>query len=97
MIYTLHVHRQLLLVLLVLYDVEKSYVNAEMPGKVCPASAVLPAVNFFSPASAFRHQGQFGTAGHGLFRHCPAMQKCQVYFINRIILKLFVQGSVPDP
>jgi hypothetical protein len=28
--YTLHVHRRLLLVLLVLYDVEKSYVNAGM-------------------------------------------------------------------
>jgi hypothetical protein len=64
-------------VLLLLYDVEKSFVNAGMPEcwrKVSPATAFLPAVNFFSPASAFRHQGQSGTAGHGLVRHCPAMQ-----------------------
>jgi hypothetical protein len=40
--------------------------------KLSKASAVLPAVNFFSPAPAFR-QGQSGTAGHGLVRHCPAM------------------------
>ncbi len=63
--------------LLLLYDVEKSYVNAGMPEcwrKVSPASAFLPAVNF-GPASAFRHQGQSGTAGHGLVRHCPAMQR----------------------
>jgi hypothetical protein len=24
-------------------------------------------------ASEFRHQGQSGTAGHGLVQHCPAM------------------------
>ncbi len=41
--------------------------------KVSPASAFLPAVNFFSPASAFWHQGQSGTAGDGLVRHCPAL------------------------
>ncbi len=42
--------------------------------KVSLASAFLPAVNFFSPASAFRHQGQSGTSGHGLVQHCPALE-----------------------
>ncbi len=31
--YTLHAHRQLLRVLFLLYDIEKSYVNAGMPEK----------------------------------------------------------------
>ncbi len=43
--------------------------------KVSPASAFLPAVNFFSPASAFRHQGQSGIARRVLVRQCPAMFK----------------------
>ncbi len=58
--------------LLVLYDVENFICicrNDGMPEKVSPV------VNFFNPASAFRHQGQSGTAGHGLVRHCPAMQR----------------------
>jgi hypothetical protein len=41
--------------------------------KVSPASLVLPLVRQVSPASAFRHQPQSGTAGHGLIRQCPAM------------------------
>jgi hypothetical protein len=41
--------------------------------KVCPASLVLPLVRRVSPASAFRHPPQSGTAGHGLIRQCPAM------------------------
>ncbi len=56
--YTLHVHRQLLMVLFLLCDIEKSNVNAGMPeGKVSPASAILPVVSFLSPVSAFRHHG----------------------------------------
>jgi hypothetical protein len=51
----------------------KSSVNAGMPGKVNPASQFLPLVNSVTPSSAFRHQGQSGTAGHELVRHCPAM------------------------
>ncbi len=31
--YTLYVHRQLLMVLFLLYDIEKAYVNAGMPEK----------------------------------------------------------------
>jgi hypothetical protein len=31
--------------------------------KVSPASAIFLLVNFFSPASAFRNQGQSATAG----------------------------------
>jgi hypothetical protein len=31
--YTLHVHRQLLMTLFLLYDIEKSYINAGMPEK----------------------------------------------------------------
>jgi hypothetical protein len=33
---------------------------------VSPASLVLPLVRRFSPASAFRHRPQSGTADHGL-------------------------------
>jgi hypothetical protein len=36
--------------------------------KVSPASLVLPLVRIIIPASAFRHQRQSGTAGHGTFR-----------------------------
>jgi hypothetical protein len=36
--------------------------------KVSLASLVLPLVHFFSPASAFQHRHQSGTAGHGLVR-----------------------------
>ncbi len=40
--------------------------------KVSPTSAFLPVICCISPApSAFRYQGQPGTAGCGLFRHCP--------------------------
>jgi hypothetical protein len=84
--YTLYVHKRLLLMLLVLYDMKKSYVNAGMPEcrrKVSPESVFLPAVNFFSPASAFRHQGQSCTTGHGLVRHCPAMWKCSTLSVIR--------------
>ena len=41
--------------------------------KVSMASAFLLVVNSVNPASAFRHQGQSGTAGHGLVRHRPAI------------------------
>jgi hypothetical protein len=64
------------LLLKFLYVTNKSLVNAGIPKcrkKVSPASAFLPVVNFVSLASVFRHQGQSGTAGHGLVRHCPAM------------------------
>jgi hypothetical protein len=36
--------------------------------KVSPASLVLPLVRRVSPASAFQHRPQTGTAGHGLIR-----------------------------
>jgi hypothetical protein len=36
--------------------------------KVSPASLVLPLVCCVSPASAFRHRPQSGTAGHGFIR-----------------------------
>jgi hypothetical protein len=58
--------------LFLLDDVEKSHVNAGMSErrrKICPALAFFLAVNFFSPSSAFRYQGQSGTASHD----CPAM------------------------
>jgi hypothetical protein len=32
---------------------------------ISSASAFSPVANCLSPASAFRHQGQSGTAGHG--------------------------------
>jgi hypothetical protein len=40
-----------------------------------PASAFFPVVICVNPASAFQRQGQSGTAGHGLVRHCPALLK----------------------
>jgi hypothetical protein len=48
--------------------------NSKMPEyrndaeKFSPASLVLPLLRCVSPASAFRHLPQSGTAGHGLFR-----------------------------
>jgi hypothetical protein len=53
--YTLHIHRQLLMVLFLLYDIEKSYVNAGCWRKVSLASAFLPIVSCLSSASAFWH------------------------------------------
>jgi hypothetical protein len=41
--------------------------------KVSLALLVLPLVRQVSPASAFQHQPQSGTAGHILIRQCPAM------------------------
>ncbi len=49
-----------------------------------PASAFLPVFNCISPASAFRHQGQSGTSGHGLVRHCPANALAKPYWIYDI-------------
>jgi hypothetical protein len=69
-------HR-LLLVLYLIYDVEKSYINAgmlECRGKVRPASAFSTLVNCLSPASVFLHQGKSGAADHGLVWHCPPME-----------------------
>jgi hypothetical protein len=36
-------------------------------------SAFFPVVFCVNPPSAFQHQGQSGTAGHGLVWHCPAL------------------------
>jgi hypothetical protein len=33
-----------------------------------------------NPASAFRHQGQTGTAGHGLVRHFPTLDLSLIVF-----------------
>jgi hypothetical protein len=41
--------------------------------KVSLASAFLLVVKCLSPISTFWHQGQSGTAGQGLLRHCTAM------------------------
>jgi hypothetical protein len=40
-------------------------------------------VNCVNPASAFRHQGQSGTAGHGLVWHCPdlTIRKRELLFV----------------
>jgi hypothetical protein len=50
--------------------------------KVSPASAFLQVGNCLSLASAFRHQGQSGTAGQGVVGHCAAViNSCRkVYF-----------------
>ncbi len=65
------------LVLNLLFDPDNSLVNSkitECQKKVSRASAFLPLFHFVSQSSAFWHQGQSGTAGHGLVRHCPAME-----------------------
>ncbi len=71
--YNLHAHTRLPLVLNLSFDVQKSYKDAGMPGKVSPALAFLRSVNSVNPASALQHHSQSDTAGHGLVRHCPAM------------------------
>jgi hypothetical protein len=57
----------------------------EMPEcrrNVIPASLVLPLVRNISPASAFRHRRQSGTAGHGQVRQCPAMASMYTEIVN---------------
>jgi hypothetical protein len=80
--YTLEVHTAGMfwnvgpLLLNLLYDTDKSLLNSRMlewQKKVSLALAFLLTVNFVSLALVFRHQGQSGTAGHGIVRHCPAM------------------------
>jgi hypothetical protein len=51
------------MMLFLLYDIEKSYLNARMPErrrKVSPASTFFPVVSCLSPASALRLQGSVG-------------------------------------
>jgi hypothetical protein len=43
-VYTLYVHRRLVVVLFLLYEVEKSEVNEGIPEKISPATALLPVV-----------------------------------------------------
>jgi hypothetical protein len=44
-----------------------------MPEKLVWHQNFLPVFCFLSPAYAFRHKGQYGTAGNGLVRHQPPM------------------------
>jgi hypothetical protein len=53
-----------------IFDIEKCQ-NAGL--KVSPALAFLTLVNCLSPASAFRHQGQYRTTGLRPVWHHPAM------------------------
>jgi hypothetical protein len=72
--------------------------NQEIPDVICkcrnagkkasPASAFLRLVNCVNPASAFRHQGQSGTAGLWLVRHFPAM------YMRKPLL---IYDIAPDP
>ncbi len=43
--------------------------------EVSPAPAFCPVVNCVTQASTFRYQGQSGTAGHGIIRHCPCSNR----------------------
>jgi hypothetical protein len=47
-------------------------------------TAFLPAVNFFGPTSAFRHQGQSGTTGPRVVRHCPAVLSTYRFAVYRV-------------
>jgi hypothetical protein len=56
--YTLHVHRQMLMVLFLLYYIEKSYVNAGIPEKSLSgigisSGSMLPQSGIGIPASGF--------------------------------------------
>jgi hypothetical protein len=51
--------------------------------KVSPALAFMPAVSCVNLASAFRQQGQSGTAGHGLVRNCTALHTMKFNLMNR--------------
>jgi hypothetical protein len=44
-----------------------------MPGNKKVRHRLLPVVKCVNLASAFRRQGQSGTAGHGLVQHFPAL------------------------
>jgi hypothetical protein len=47
---------------------------------VISTTTFSPAFNLVSPAKLFRHQGQSGTAGHGLVWYCPAMPLDKYYY-----------------
>jgi len=49
--------------------------------KVSLAEIFLLLVDCISPASAFWHQGQSGTAGRGLIRHYPARKNTYPCYI----------------
>jgi hypothetical protein len=65
------------MVLFMPYDIEKSYVNAEMPaeksysGISISSGSQLPQSGISIPASGFSPVPL--VSGHGLVRHCPAM------------------------
>jgi hypothetical protein len=63
------------MMLLLLYGVENSYVNARMPEKSYSGINIFTGSQLIQSASAFQHQAQSGTTGHGLVWHCPAMSR----------------------
>ncbi len=52
--------------------------------KVSPVSAILPIFNCLSPALAFRHQGQSGTAGHGLAQGMKIRNSVRFIFFAKL-------------
>jgi hypothetical protein len=80
----------------------KSYVSAGMPEcwrKGSAASAILLAVKFISPASAFWHWGQSATASDGLARH-PSYgnyyaKTCSPHSESILVFILFVNFLKP--
>jgi hypothetical protein len=75
---TLHFHKRLLLVLLLIYDAGKIICkcqNVGMPEKVNQASAFLLVVNCLIPASAFWHQG---SVQYRWSRNSPALPGCAI-------------------
>ncbi len=52
--------------------------------KVSPVSVILPIFNCLSPALAFRHQGQSGTAGHGLVQGMKICNSVRFIFFAKL-------------
>ncbi len=61
--------------------------------KLSPESGLLPAANYLSPASAFWHQGQSGSAGHVSVRHCQAISNGALRERNTAPFSLFITDT----
>jgi hypothetical protein len=78
------------MVLFLLYDIEKSYVNAGMSEcrrKVSPASAFLPVVSCLRPASVFRHQGSVRYRWSRISPALPSSDFCRSSHIRQSTIK----------
>ncbi len=91
------IHPRLLMVLFLLYDIKKSYVNARMP-EISPALAFLSVVSCLSPTSAFRHQGSvwYRRSRISPALPCPAMPFSTQFSLNEETRGLSKNQSFKD-